>query len=139
MHDVRAADRIPDRLGAILGFLVDHDLFDDPRLLPDHRLLVALTHLEAALADRAKVGIGCWTVNRAAINADGLVAEVDLLLDRPFLHARGDADTAALDLALADVDLFLNDRHAHLTALIEVGTAGAGRIPGAARFAGRRV
>src|SRR5919199_465565 len=126
-RDLRAARRLPDRLGALLDILVDHDLFDDPRLLLDHSLLVALPHFERALADCPNVGLGGWPVDRAPLDPDGLVAEGDLLLDRPFLHARGDPDAAAFDLTRADVDLFFDDRHAYLTALLEVGTTGAGR------------
>lgn len=50
-------------------------------------------------------------VDRAALDVDALLAQTDDLLDRALDDAGADADAAALDHALADAQLLLDDRH----------------------------
>ena len=50
--DLGAAHGIPHGLGALIGFLADDDLFLDPRLLADDRLLPMGRHVDRAIPER---------------------------------------------------------------------------------------
>src|SRR5215213_11000037 len=112
--DLRAPYRVLDGFGPLPDVLVDHELLLDLGLLGDHRLLRALRGVERALAV-VLVHPG-RAVHRAALDVDALLAKVDLLLNRRLDHVGADAHPAALDLALADPQVLLDDRDRLLAA-----------------------
>src|SRR3954470_8497350 len=121
-RDLGLAHRVADGLGAGVDVLAQPDLLDHPRLLVDHRLLAALRGLDRALLE-GRVAGRHLAVDRAALDLDPLLAQVDLLLDRTLDDVAAHPHAAAADLALADPDLLLDDRD-RLLALAQV-TGGA--------------
>src|SRR3954470_15971211 len=79
--DFGSAHGVAHGFGALLDILVDDQLFLDPRLLADHRLLDALLGLDRALAEQRIAARVHGTIDRAALDIDALLAQVDLLLD----------------------------------------------------------
>src|SRR5215211_3002679 len=82
--DLRAAHRVGDGLSPIPHVLVDDHLFLDPGLLGDHGLLRALRGLDRPIAE-VLVHLG-GAIYRAALDLYTLLAQVDLLLNRPLNH-----------------------------------------------------
>ncbi len=108
--DIGAADRLLDRLGVLAGLAADDDLLDDADLLVDDSLFAVLAELERPLAERGRITGLDRTIDRVAIDGDPLLAQLDLLPHRGLGHVRVHADAAAVDRALADLELPLDDR-----------------------------
>src|SRR3712207_8834647 len=62
----------------------------------------------------------CRPVGGSPLDVHALFAQRDLFVDRRLLDAGLDADTAALDLALADAQLFFDDRDGRLRSLLHL-------------------
>jgi hypothetical protein len=87
--------------------------------LPWRRPLLGLFgHLDLAILQEPVIAIelagGDRTIDRPALDADMLLAQIDLLADRALLDVGAHPGAAALDFALADLHLLLDDRDALL-------------------------
>src|SRR3954452_24875348 len=133
--DLLLADRVADGLGAGVDVLAQPDLLDHARLLGDDRLLAALAGRDLLLLERGIAGLH-RTVDRAALDLDPLLAQVDLLLDRPLDNVAAHPHATAADLALADPDLLLGPLHHAAFGDVARGRGAGGAEAGRGRAGG---
>src|SRR3954453_18582299 len=127
--DLGAADLVAHRRRVLLGPLLERDLLDHARLLADLGLLGGLGHLDGALLEGRLGLLGAeLAVDPLALRLDVLLAQADLLLDRPLDDVAADPHPAAHDLALADLELLLDHRHGLLPGLAASPLLLAGRL-----------
>src|SRR3954451_22558716 len=127
--DLGAADLVAHRRRVLFGPLLERDLLDHARLLADLGLLGGLGHLDGALLEGRLGLLGAeLAVDPLALGLDVLLAQADLLLDRPLDDVAADPHPAAHDLALADLELLLDHRHGLLPGLAASPLLLAGRL-----------
>jgi hypothetical protein len=119
--DFSAPDGVSDCFGLLLGLFAQRNLFRHAGLLGYHHLLVVLDSLDRPLAEELLVCPRQRSVNGTALKSDMLLPERDLLTYRSLDHIASDADSTMVHIALADLQILLEDRDDLLATCIECG------------------
>src|SRR5689334_3060172 len=105
--DFLLAHSVANGLGFVLDVFAQADLLGHPRRLGDHRLLATLDRLDRTLLE-CSLRASDLAVDRPPVDADMLLAQLDLLLDRTLGDVAAHPHAAAANLALANPQLFLS-------------------------------
>ena len=97
------------RFRAVRSILAQADLFHHSSLLADNRPLADGTSFNRSIPEQIAVSSGDRIVHRAALDADLLPMQLDVLFDGTLNHVGADANCAFDHLALAYAQALVHD------------------------------